>query len=435
MSNSSSSGSSGGCPVKHQQGVINNTTSSSSSWSSWLKAINRNTEARNSNTASIDTLNHRIGGMSTSGSGGGSGGGCPVKHSPSSPSSSSIPQSREEAAKYVQTPHPDQKIPLSTVRSISSIPRGSLVSSEKVPHHQPSSSSFSNKKLESPQACNSDIPTDTQGNNMKNNNNSSNNNHNNKEEERWVYPSEQQFYNAMKRKGWKIPPGMEQTIPQVVRIHNAVNERGWSDVVAWEELRGNYNPQLVRFLGRPNDLSPRAWINSRLFFYKEPFDRHDWYVGFGDDGENGENGEGGMNGGDRKERRYVIDFYSGNESSSTTNNSSNDESSLLSKWMNLGSNNKNPTTKRNAGVPSMHLDVRPAIDDSDAVMDRTKMFFKDAFPGIYRVFRNVGVSGREATNTGSTSSTGSSPIGMSSTGSTSATMTGSTAGNDAKGSS
>ena len=40
----------------------------------------------------------------------------------------------------------------------------------------------------------------------------------------------------------------------------------------------------------------------------------------------------------------------------------------------------------------MYLDVRPAIDDSDAVVDRTKMFFKDAFPGIYRAMRNVGVS-------------------------------------------
>jgi cytochrome c heme-lyase len=43
----------------------------------------------------------------------------------------------------------------------------------------------------------------------------------------WVYPSEQMFYNAMKRKGWKP---MEADMKPIVAIHNTVNERAWSEV-------------------------------------------------------------------------------------------------------------------------------------------------------------------------------------------------------------
>lgn len=43
----------------------------------------------------------------------------------------------------------------------------------------------------------------------------------------WMYPSEQMFYNAMKRKGWSPS---EQDMKQVVAIHNGVNERAWSEV-------------------------------------------------------------------------------------------------------------------------------------------------------------------------------------------------------------
>ena len=43
----------------------------------------------------------------------------------------------------------------------------------------------------------------------------------------WMYPSEQMFFNAMKRKGWSPS---EQDMQQVVAIHNGVNERAWSEV-------------------------------------------------------------------------------------------------------------------------------------------------------------------------------------------------------------
>ena len=35
------------------------------------------------------------------------------------------------------------------------------------------------------------------------------------------------FYNAMKRKGWDAK---EEDMPQVVAIHNTVNERAWQEV-------------------------------------------------------------------------------------------------------------------------------------------------------------------------------------------------------------
>jgi cytochrome c heme-lyase len=174
--------------------------------------------------------------------------------------------------------------------------------------------------------------------------------------EKWVYPSEQQFYNAMKRKGWDLPPGIEKSIPHVVRIHNAVNEKGWKEILEWERIRDpkNDNPRLVRFLGRPKDLSPRARFYSSLWLRNEPFDRHDWFVDRGD-------GTG--------QRRYVIDFYNGKENSG------------------------------NNGLPSMYLDVRPALDDFEAVQDRVKMFFRNAFPGIVELVMNSSSSSSSSSST------------------------------------
>ncbi|EED91220.1 predicted protein, partial [Thalassiosira pseudonana CCMP1335] len=140
----------------------------------------------------------------------------------------------------------------------------------------------------------------------------------------WMYPSEQQFYNAMLRKGYKPPI---ESIPSVLQIHNAVNERSWLQVCKWEkELHDNADPKLVKFVGRPKDLSPKAWWNSRVLMTQEPFDRHDWYV---------EDLEGG------EPRRYVIDFYEGKEKS--------------------------------GGLP-MYIDVRPALDSPSAAVDRVTMF-------------------------------------------------------------
>ena len=47
----------------------------------------------------------------------------------------------------------------------------------------------------------------------------------------WQYPSEQMFYNAMKRKGWDA---QEEDMPAIVAIHNGVNERAWHQVCKYE---------------------------------------------------------------------------------------------------------------------------------------------------------------------------------------------------------
>ena len=94
--------------------------------------------------------------------------------------------------------------------------------------------------------------------------------------DKWVYPSEQMFYNAMKRKGGHIRPAIRLHLPlfdsiylhsppftsiylylppfnsmflpflghipkeddmkAVIAIHNVVNERAWKHVLEWEVL-------------------------------------------------------------------------------------------------------------------------------------------------------------------------------------------------------
>lgn len=136
----------------------------------------------------------------------------------------------------------------------------------------------------------------------------------------WVYPSEQQYFNAMKRKGYNPT---ENDVPVILAIHNLVNEQGWSKIREWEALRGYSAPKLKQFSGRPKDISPKAFLRS-LIGYKLPFDRHDWVVDRGDG----------------QEVRYVIDFYEGRRETAQA-------------------------------VPvSIYLDVRPALDSFTAVFDR-----------------------------------------------------------------
>jgi cytochrome c heme-lyase len=251
-------------------------------------------------------------------------GGCPVKHE-SSTSPFASPASIEESASHAQTPQPDQRIPLSTRRVVSSIPRAEDLREEQKAPHQP----------------------DGAGN--------------------WIYPSEQQFYNAMRRKGWQ---GIDETtVPLVVRIHNAVNEKGWAQVRRWESvLHGNENPRLVRFMGRPKDMSPKAFINTYLLWYSPPFDRHDWYVDRGDG---------------KPPRRYVIDFYNGSDSSR--------EKGIISSALSHVQG-RHQSQMPPPQPPSMYIDVRPALDSPDAFSDRLKMFFIDGFPGIYAAIKRPGLT-------------------------------------------
>lgn len=51
------------------------------------------------------------------------------------------------------------------------------------------------------------------------------------DESKWEYPSPQQFYNALRRKGWETP---EEEIETMVDIHNFLNEEAWLEVLKWE---------------------------------------------------------------------------------------------------------------------------------------------------------------------------------------------------------
>jgi cytochrome c heme-lyase len=222
--------------------------------------------------------------------------------STSSSSGSSLAASLEEAAKYSQLPHSHQRIPLSTYRSESSIPRSKKDNDTNItiplPHHQLGSDSS-----------------------------------------KWVYPSEQQVFNAMKRKGWE---GIEEeAIPSFLMVHNSVNERSWREVCKWEHSSDStriqqHDIQLVRFEGRPKDISPKAWFRSTFLFQDKPFDRHDWYI---------DNGTG-------HEKRYVLDFYM--------------------------------TENKAMGMPRVEIDVRPALDTPQALVQRGKRILQEVFPGIAR---------------------------------------------------
>lgn len=109
----------------------------------------------------------------------------------------------------------------------------------------------------------------------------------------WIYPSERMFFEAMRRKAYD--PN-ETDMKTIVPIHNAVNERAWHEIKAWEAGRGADacgGPKLESFSGLSTSLTPRARWKS-LMGYQPPFDRHDWVV-------------------DRcgTKIEYVIDFYAG----------------------------------------------------------------------------------------------------------------------------
>lgn len=118
--------------------------------------------------------------------------------------------------------------------------------------------------------------------------------------ENWIYPSQKQFFEAMKRKNWDPKAEDMQT---VVPIHNSVNESAWKHILYWE--RANYEEAikkcngitLTSFKGDLKKITPRAWFNNKILGYDLPFDRHDWTI-------------------DRcgVPVNYVIDFYSNNGS-------------------------------------------------------------------------------------------------------------------------
>ena len=89
---------------------------------------------------------------------------------------------------------------------------------------------------------------------------------------KWEYPSAQQFYNALVRKGWETP---EEHVQTMVDIHNFLNEEAWQEILKWEPpcvtllvsfdladlmfvVDRNSDPYLAKFRGKPGQLSPKA---------------------------------------------------------------------------------------------------------------------------------------------------------------------------------
>ncbi|EGW35435.1 uncharacterized protein SPAPADRAFT_58655 [Spathaspora passalidarum NRRL Y-27907] len=97
----------------------------------------------------------------------------------------------------------------------------------------------------------------------------------------WIYPSQKQFFDAMKRKQWNPE---KEDMKTVVPIHNAVNEQAWRHIQMWEAPYAEETHQkcggvsLTSFKGDSKKLTPRAWFKSSVLGYAKPFDRHDWTV-------------------------------------------------------------------------------------------------------------------------------------------------------------
>jgi cytochrome c heme-lyase len=124
-------------------------------------------------------------------------------------------------------------------------------------------------------------------------------------DDNWEYPSPQQMYNAMLRKGFTDTPA--DAVESMVAVHNFLNEGAWNEIVEWESIfskglghgwdqcrKGEEGmvlerarkemlrrrkqdlgyetvsmadedgPRLVRFMGRPNDRTPKASIMQAL---------------------------------------------------------------------------------------------------------------------------------------------------------------------------
>lgn len=231
---------------------------------------------------------------------GGDGGGCPVKHTSSStpPATGGCPVKHDgnqypeynvysqpidktnQMPKGVRTqmPTPTQKVEISTERVKSSIPKGGEA---------------------------------TEGTT-------------------WTYPSPQQFYNALARKGKLGDDTSEEDMESVVALHNNMNEKTWAQVVEWEKqtYKSDSTPKLLKFMGRPHDLSPKARLKHYLLGHPLPYDRHDWTI-LRDDGTT---------------VRYVIDYYYDETRARDTEDSA------------------KPSKDDREATPSLLVDVRPALD-------------------------------------------------------------------------
>lgn len=118
----------------------------------------------------------------------------------------------------------------------------------------------------------------------------------------WEYPSPQQMYNALLRKGYADTD--VSAVESMVSVHNFLNEGAWAEIVEWERRFGKglkkgwdlckrgeqdsvagagwdsaagddiVQPKLIRFMGRPKEMTPKAamiqvmgWIYPSVYAY------------------------------------------------------------------------------------------------------------------------------------------------------------------------
>lgn len=138
----------------------------------------------------------------------------------------------------------------------------------------------------------------------------------------------------------------------ILAIHNTVNEQSWAMVREWES-KYTPNPKLKKFMGRPKDLSPKAFLLS-LLGYSKPFDRHDWVID--------RNGE---------EVRYVIDFYRGQTKRPVLTLKPEAAAAAAAAGSSGDGSAETKTAPRSLEpAMSIYLDVRPALDSYGALRDR-----------------------------------------------------------------
>jgi len=142
----------------------------------------------------------------------------------------------------------------------------------------------------------------------------------------WAYPSPVQFYRNATAKGHELDPDDMNT---VVSIHNAVNEETWRRIKLIEDRYHREEcpdgPTLIRFVGKPQEPSLKARAMHWIGGYVMPFDRHEWTID--------RCGKGLF--------KYHVDFYDG--------------ASVHSDKVNI------------------FLDVRPAMDTWDGIVDRARL--------------------------------------------------------------
>ena len=162
----------------------------------------------------------------------------------------------------------------------------------------------------------------------------------------WVYPSAQMFYNALVKKG-KGQDVDESSMDSVIAIHNNMNEKTWRQVLEWEDMHCDSCSaarKLTRFVGRPDELSPKAAVKYYLGLAPKPFDRHDWTV-------------------DRcgTEVRYIIDYYDVADKQHE---------------------DRLPSLHDDDAVRSIWCDVRPAGDTPWQLVDRARVLLPSLVGGL-----------------------------------------------------